>query len=274
MILRNMTFKERLDFVYSYFKSKYTEKNIQQEKDQGYNEEYYTVQDPLKFVFGFAIDAMGYNGFPVVLKDEDWEKIDGVTYYHGYEEYAHGANFLNDAKYHYGDGRLFDGTLTNGFYLTKNKYIAKLYTKPAGDRPSDSDRVLPVKLKLGRTAYLTSFSLKLLMMKKKEDYSGFGSDEINQNFTDLKIFLDSIKSDTSEQSKMFRRIIKSPTLLAVLMGYEYFTDYENAMTANGRNLKDSLIVQDRSLIMVRESDYNRFIEMKDNINEETILVQK
>lgn len=88
-------------------------------------------------LFRFVVDYYGYNKFPCVIPTREFNKLTVPELYHGFKDYDYGANFLTDYTYHYGGG------YNDGFYLTKSRKFAGLYTK---NNYVNDGQVLKVKL--------------------------------------------------------------------------------------------------------------------------------
>ena len=148
----------------------------------------------------------------------------------------------------------------NGFYVTENLYLAQKYINFFESENRDEGKVLTMKLSEGRTCYYTLMSYYISKLKSKSgQFEKLGSDEMFNEFTQLKEFLD--ENDKLQSSGWFwfkEILLSSPCTIAVLFDYDYMEDYQNYYRVN--NLHDMKIVFDRSKITVDESSVKRFIK--------------
>lgn len=197
------------------------------------------INDDNEQFFYFLIAFYGKNKFPKVISDSDWNNVRGIKTYHGFRKPEHGANFLWDTIYHYGQG-----TLCLGFFTTTSYEEASDYAY------YHSRAYEPLEMKIPLDNIIELDDLNLLcdtLYRNKKDLSNIKiDDDRKQKFLQIREFINSKKDN------FFKRIIiDNPTSLALLLGYD---------TVKMSMCNDTyVVVLNRGNIYVQESDVRRFL---------------
>ena len=93
-------------------------------------------------MFAFVSDMRGYNAFPTVVEDVEYDNLENaLELYHGWKDSEHAKNFLSDFNYHIGRG-----AYGSGFYLTESRDNADYFTQNNVSKTYSRDRVMPLKI--------------------------------------------------------------------------------------------------------------------------------
>lgn len=234
------------------------------ELDTGKNENI-----PCHKLYYFMCDIRNFGGFPKILDDEKFEKLIEIqpVMYHGFEEYEHGANYLWDFYYHYGDG--FYG---GGFYATSSKKEAINYT--CNDVRINNDRVL--SLVVNSKNYIKYDELTRLMNCLLEgDADGYIPLLRDDNFYNsiqekqehkileekrakmFKDWVEYIYSNFKEvkRHELINDLSSNIGVLAVYLGFDYMTRKNNHVHHSDHN-----IIYNRNAVVVSESEFQKFMD--------------
>lgn len=191
-------------------------------------------------MFGYFVDFYNKNGFPTILKHEDYLSVDLPEVYHGFMEYEYGSNLLADWKYHYGMG------YTHGIYFTDDFELAKDYTMNIenGDMVREERRMLKAKIMSDKCLNYNDAILYRDIIREDDMPASLAPDGIRENLQNLKDFIDTIDDDYLK--KGFVRAIASPSTIAVYLGFDYLK-HNNVS-----------IVLNRASLLIDEFEYNKF----------------
>ena len=136
-----------LDAIFSYF-VEVSKCDPEREKAIDKNDYFSSGYSLSRTMFGYFVDYYGKNGFPTILKSQDYESVELPEVYHGFMEFDHGANLLTDWKYHYGTG------YSHGLYFTPDRERAIDYTMKIEDGVEVCDEKKVLKTKINSDNYL------------------------------------------------------------------------------------------------------------------------
>jgi len=263
-------FKDR---IYKWEKSSKSDYEL----DIGHNMDDYSV------VYYFLCDKRGFSKFPKFVSEKEYQYISeeafktlsskGREYYHGFTEFDHGASYLWDSYYHYGDG-----DFGNGFYMSSNELIAMLYTREIFSK--EENKKLPDKKKIMRARILSdNFStygdLQCLCMylldgnkngyktvsKRTFDYNKISLEQLkkenerSEKFSDLVEFINNIEDDDLKRKFVMAFTSNFPAM-GVYLGFDYII--------RAINLDDSdeqIMVFNRSCLAVNNNEANRIFKL-------------
>lgn len=270
-----------LELMFNYF----TERRKQQkfktfssnELDVGSN------LDNLSVLYYYLCDLRGFSKLPKIVSDKEYTNIKkdssyvfsaiGREYYHGFQDINHGASYLWDSYYHYGEG-----DFGNGFYMTSNPIIANMYTRDFNSnikprKETSADRVMKAKLLTGNVTtlgdlkslnyYLIDENVNgyAILSKRNYDYSALSQEKLEKEmqrvnkFKDLVLFFKNIESEEQKKDFLYA-FTTNPSAMAVYLDFDY--------SIRGINLDDSdeqIMVFNRNCLAVSESEANRVFEL-------------
>ncbi len=224
---RKFTDKEKLTMLFDYYKSNKNSK----ERDGFKNK---------NRVFNYFIDLCGFNGFPKVLSNSDFEKLECPTFYRGVENVEHNANTLADFDYHYGYGMDGNGIYSSGF-LDEVRFYAKCNPQNVMTFKFDGNFVEGRDL-IKYIIYLLNAEQDDLEVLRPQD---------KRRMSTLKKFYNSIKN-SNEKDEFKEFFIKNPSFLPVYLGYD--AQYIHA----------SFIIFNRSSMVVSQSEHDRICNLSKN----------
>lgn len=263
--------KQELDLIFAYYdkireeykNDKYLNTKVY-ELDEGKNPN--TWIDKLYY---FICDLRGFSAFPKVLSDEEFSNFDilgtGNAYlYHGFEEFEHGAKYLWDYYYHYGEG-----TYGSGFYLSDDPHEALSYTR--NNVSADKNRILKVHVssKNGILAPELEWLARDLSENKKGAYEPMvKSDDAFDTIEEKQAF----ERKEKQRQEMFDLLcdyihtrytgeeldfltLGIETNLSILGAYLGF-DFTERLEYN----KNHLIMLNRGAVETSESEFRRFMD--------------
>jgi len=210
--------------------------------------EYASANDLSKSLFGFMTDAKKYNQLPAILSDHEFDLESGTTFYHGFKKPLYVNDFVNNFLYHYGNGLTSDNQYINGFYLTKHKNLASLYTAREIE-DTKADNILSIKLE--DVKFIKLSEIRELTTNPNNEKTKFYLEykELQENLDKLMI-----KTNNSREFRMYKKAILSNfSTIAVLLGAEILIDDEK--TYNKEN-NEQVIVLNRGAVSLKQSEVN------------------
>lgn len=192
-------------------------------------------------LFYFVTDLASYGGFPKVLKNDDFIKLDRPLLYHGYDKHIHAASYLWDFRFHYGRGDFGQGT-----YFTSDYDDAKSFT---GGYKWDSSLVMSAKI-------LPSRVIKYSMLKKIADPNNSDIGELDDSIVErLNKLYELIQSIEDERTKklIYNGIFKVKndySTLAILLGFDMIENDLRPDFYEG----DHYILLNRNKLVVNEKE--------------------
>lgn len=173
--------KDYLDKVIEYYKQ------IRKKERNGEIEKLSNIQLE-KLLFSFMIQLKGFDGFPVVMKDEMYSALPTHEYYRGTKSLDYHGNILCDFNYHKGVG-----CYSSGLYFARSGDRALHYCR------FEADNVMRVKI--------------------DENAKIADTNTLMQNFEELiKYFKDNLYyKNASELIKLFRMDMAK---IALVYGYD------------------------------------------------------
>lgn len=224
-----------LEIIYNYYKELLAG-NISTKNDQ-YNSEW--INDNFTY---FLIDFYNKNKFPRLVSDATFDSNNKAELYHGFKKYEHGASYLWDYVYHYGDG-----TYGSGLYVTDDWAEACDYGSVF------CSYIAPLRVKLDTENYI---ELDLLddvyasLQSRKEDISKFSLDEDKEKrYRELLDFIN--KQPDGDNFVHF--LTRNTSSLAVYLGFDAVKHF---FKTTG---KYHMIVLNRNSIIFPERDFRRFM---------------
>ena len=285
--LREVKKVEELNIIYDAFK------NCLNEKPEDYPDDYNVLDNEYKLIslkdgrfvrkynsydkyknefnistrfFSFMLAFRGFNAFPKFFTDEDYDKLDARTYYHGFKDFEHGASLLSDWNYHYGRGYAL------GTYFSDAKYEACDYARSESDLlPGDENKILEVKImsenELG--ANMDIMALENFIKYGVGDINNFKIPEIaKQRLKNLIDFKNSHKADLEDKDfERFFENFTTPAILAVYLGFDYMFYYSV-------NETEHIVVLNRSVIIVPEREFLKFTQNSKSYKGDSIDLEK
>ena len=198
------------------------------------------VEDVVRPAYSRAIELFGHNKAPVVVKDEDFRKLDGPILYRGVKKIEHHAMYLCDEDYYKGSG------IVEGIYFSDEFGTALQYAK------GDANAVLKVKLMP---------DAKIIYCRNLEDaYFGRVSwfrrhknnidDETQAKIHELKLFLSTLDK---KDAKTISCVILQTCILGVILGYDAVTN----IGWGEHYVLSQTSVANRGKLVVSESEFKR-----------------
>ena len=231
-----------LDIIYQYYKSLYDQnlplKGFNVDKDADGNR----IILPEK-LFGYIVDYYGFNGFPEIVSDEEFNAINCKKLYRGYKDFDHGANSLLHYKYHYGTGCL----MGIGMYFSDCDAIAAQYTKSSAHEEKDWKRVL--KVKLDSNNFLSFGELNKLKLMNSGDLPRGTKHKYIEKIKELEEFKKEHEGD-GELIDSFMRNMRINSIFAVYLG----VDYIYHPTIGYR------VVYNRGIIKTTQAEKDKFVK--------------
>jgi len=204
-------------------------------------------------LFYFLMKSSGYNGKPNVLKEEDYEKLNLIPVYRGYEKYEYGRNQLIDEDYHYGVGALYG----DGIYFTTAKEEAYDYTFPRGISFGQKNHNRVVESKIDAQNVIDFKDLVIIKtylqskLKGKETEKQKVVKEYTDKIDEILTFITSIE-DKRLGYEFALYLLENYSSIAILLGADGILHQKGG--------REYLVAIDRRTICVTESTINRFIE--------------
>ena len=143
-------------------------------------------------MFAFIIEYKQKNGFPTILEDKEYEKLNEEEIYHGFTEYDYGAETLMHWKYHYGLG------YTNGLYFT------------------------PKLISNNRVSYST---LKFYRELLDNNDLNQAPEKERAILDEIRVFIENKNKNGNARDRLFMidflSAISHPSTLGAILGYDY-----------------------------------------------------
>lgn len=221
--------------------------------------------------FDFVIDFCGFNGFPQIVSDKEYEKIKNVSghkissnessineesseYFRGQPKYDFHANLLCDFNYHHGRG-----IICNGIYATSKKSYALAYCSRDA-KNFDENKIM--KFKLASQNFVKDTTL--------DDYRSFIVDGANCHFANIK---DNISAEIMkyflnvlckyDREHFEHQLVFDESIIAIIMGYD-FVCVDQFDTD-----EPTIIVLNRGAITVSQSEFERICKNSKTYNDGT-----
>ena len=199
-------------------------------------------------MYYYLHDSASETMFPNIVSNEEYDDVDGVEVYHGFENIEYAYHYLNTHnKRHYGVG--IQG---NGFYTTTSKSEAVCYT--AGkDGDMSEDKVLTMKIN-------PLLIVERDDMEKAKVYLESGNVDnfqyINLDAEDkqkLEFIFEKVESFNDKKFKNY--ILSNISNIALLLGYHAIHAKRMGKT------DDHLIVLEPSKLFVSECEAKRIEDL-------------
>ncbi len=208
-------------------------------------------------LFKFIVDLKGYNGLPTIVSDKEFAIMQNDTniIYRGSKNKDFTANLLADKiNYHYGYG-----VFANGIYASPAKALAEKYSE------KNNANILTFLL-TGRSIDIENLRwiLAYAKNKTKDEFFEIYNDEDEIIQKRLHLFYDAY-NQVPENIKEYVdfTLNKDKSLLALFLGYDYVTKYEEYEYP-------MICVLNRASMVVSKSEYGRFVKgSKYDINNDT-----
>ena len=271
-----------LELIFNYYKQKQIEENeLKSSDDYDFNNNYEldfanNLNNAGNKLYYLLSDLRGFGGFPSVISDEMFKSRDNLGdgksfVFHGFSEFEHGANYLWDFYYHYGEG--YYGS---GLYFTDNFSDAFYYTK--NDEGVSKDRVLKAFINSDNFICYTDLSrleqciLNRCLLNEPGEYIPLVKDEseyVSQEQMEKHIELEEKRAvmfenlikylnenfNEEERHELVNEIATNPSILAVYLGFDYMTrkNYHG-------DESNHFVVYNRKIIEVSESEFEKFMD--------------
>ena len=250
---------DELKQIYEYYLEMTKDENLE-------NSEFYGVYSGIgdnrivelsRRVFGYMVDLKGFNKFPALLKDINFIFRKGRTLYHGFKEFDHGAQFLNDWNYHYGIG-----VRSSGFYLTNLKMEAKTFTVPIDSgRFADGSKIMSFKLSSKKGVKIETLDYYKSLIE--EGKTQFAFEEDREKLTELYTFFNELKPKKKPKTtkEEFKNIfLKNLGNIAVYLGYEYIVNKPQNFNDLKGYIGTYTIVLNRGALVADQKENEIFIK--------------
>ena len=238
-----------LEQTYLFFKHILNEQGAENYEGSGT----YKTKNLRYHILGFLIDYKGFNGFPPVLEDKKFKKLDGKSWYHGFGHSEFGRDFLDSFNYHYGSGKYVDG-----FYLTDIETEAFKYVQ---DRLMMEDEKLDysdisVKTQRNLTAEFKLVDARGIKEEKLEEYikkfknfneQTIDDEDVRQKMMQIRNFLESKRGEKGVILFGDLMTEQNKSALAVYLGYDYIIDEVGY-----------LVLLNRTKLAAKKSDLEKF----------------
>jgi len=213
--------------------------------DADENGNFYSVPS---MTFKYLLKYYGFDSQPKVVSNDEYYHLDTSEMFHGFQEYDHGVNFLQDNDYHFGNGKIY------GFYGSWDDYTAEKYTATFFRNPYDADKGKVLGFKVASNNYATRDQLDYLLEISPDNYENIDDERVREKMQSLKIFYSKLQEsgeNVEEYSKWIKNFIASDmSCFAVYLGFDYL--YNAA--------RDERIVYNRGKVVVTQNSIDRFNE--------------
>ena len=244
----DMTQEQELTAMYEYYKALMNNPKVSKENtvfmpDKKEVDEFGNLKNVDNMFYAFMVHLRGYNGFPKVVNDSDYEKYNSTELYHGFLRFHHAASLLSHWNYHYGFG------FASGFYATDKKWHASEYTTILGLFENE-DKVM--KFKLAPCVVASDKEIcryQGYCMRKADDSDLEIEDEYKAKLDALRDF-----AKTIDDGGKFLNLFFNKSTMAVYLGID-------AMVTNVSIKKVKYVTsQNRGNMIIAESEANRFMK--------------
>lgn len=229
-----------LDIIYDYYKHV---KQIIFDNSLNKQDENGNLNNIYNIMFGYIIDFYQKNGFPQILSDDVYDKIESQEVYRGFKDNEHIGNMLCHYNYHYGNG------IIQGMYFTSFKEEALAYTRTGSNISADENKVL--KAKILSDNYLNYTDLFILKSNSVDKIYKSCNPLFIQKKKDLIEFCESRKEEHGDDINEFYSIMSRPGVFAVYLGLDYLY----------RETAKHFIVLNRNIVAIKESEFKKMCEM-------------
>lgn len=186
-----------------------------------------------------------FNGFPSVISDMDFFRLQADRVFHGFRDIRHGKSLLSDFNYHHGNKGSF------GTHFSDNPSEAFIYTEN-NQYEKDKNRIMEAKILPGK--YINMLHLSIIGDAIERSDDEFRESSIYNRFkNDVYKIKDFFKQHESDgfMIESFKRTLLNNQILATLLGFDYII---HNMSSNNNHY----IVLNRNKFAVSTDEYNRF----------------
>ena len=204
----------KLELVYDYF-NYYQEFYYDKDNMISVKDEWGNRREPKIELYAFVSSLYGYNGFPKILKDNDFEHVKKQLLYHGTDKHEFAANYLWDPVFHMGYGNYGSGMYFSSDFNDARSFVGGMY--------KDETRIITSKLNTDKVIKHTALDKSQLYLEgtiQIDDVHDLQPDMIERLST-LKVFLDDKAEEDNMGAVGFRFLLAdNPSILATLLGAE------------------------------------------------------
>ena len=213
-----------------------------------------------EMLFGYVSDYFFGSKFIHVIPDEEFMSLGGKTLFHGFVDFDHGARELVHWKHHYGRG-----IMGGGLYTTTNIEEAYEYTisQSRFEKAGDYAKILPVKIipELIKSVDFEFIGNLAMKIDENLDINDKDNDKVQEILRVNELIKNMPMSD--EKFLFIQCIVMNPSILAVMLGYNYVVQKKTYNDVNND------IILDRGVIVAPKSISENFLkkslEFKDDI---------
>lgn len=212
------------------------------------------ITDSIRYhLLGFLIDYSGYNGFPTVVADKEFKKLDGTSWYHGFGRSEHGRSFLDSFSYHYGAGKHLDGfyltdIITEAYKYVQDKLMEANEKFYYSDISLKEQKELTAEFKMLDANGIREEKLEEIIKKfNKFEESSVDDDGIRQKLAQIRKFIEMHSGEVGLNLFIDYLMGLNKSALAVYLGYDFVRD-EVGYT----------VMLNRSKLAVKQSDFDKF----------------
>lgn len=206
-------------------------------------------------IYKYIVDLYGYNGFPQIVTDTYYKRLQKPEIFRSADTFDHLANTLVDFDMHYGWG-----FAANGLYFDSNKLRAAEYhaNLPKADWANNEEKkneVLSRVLKVKLNSYKI-INIQYIKSELKKSINGkLTTNEIfREKMETLTSFLSTITYDKIFDEKLFiHMLLNDPAKLCVILGID-------ALNVKNEFHPISTVVLNRAKLTVSKSEFNRICE--------------
>lgn len=241
---------KKLQILFEYYE------NLKKKRDSGkmsfspYLFDLHSIND---YMFRKAVEVFGFDGKPKVVSEKEFEQISSDCFYHGFEEFEYGRNFLQDKEYHTGTG---DETV--GLYSTKSYDEAMSYTSSSRYGDDDENKILKFKFVEDRAVISSEQLFKyhsIVNTNLDSEIYDFLINELPKTHQEkIKVlvkFISEIKNEYLQ--KDFYEIMTEDALLSAYLGFDM-------LILSKFGFEKYYIVLNRGAMVVEDSAVKRFEE--------------
>ena len=201
--------------------------------------------DPKTELYAYVAALYGYNRFPNIVKDSDFESIQATKIYHGLENHQHGANYLWDPVYHMGKGNFGSGMYFSTDYEDARSFVGGMF--------KDETKIITAKLSSKNTVKYTTLCK---IADHFLDDQLFFHDEVllsfqmRENFLKLEEFLNHKDNQDYHMDVVGFKMLLSdnPSIIGVLLGADAVLNDDRPEFYCGQHI----IILNRNALIVPE----------------------
>ena len=219
--------------------------------------------DPKSRFFSYLIALRDFGGFPTVLPDGKYYRVNSKQIYHGFREYEHGAQLLTDFNYHVG---IFGA---QGTFFTECKDEAVTYTWKYCE---DKDQTVADKGKILRAKIVSDNSctrediMWIRQVLEDMEFDKIENEKDRQKMFELYEFCFKQKSkivfdedyDRMNRICFYNALLGHDYTLAVFLGYDNMICYDDQRDYN------HYVLFNRAKMIVPASDVKKFCDNSKN----------